>query len=170
MGAMKSRPGASANKPHPGMPRIEERGGTYFISFTMDRSLPPLSPAERQVVFDIITAGNGTRYRLFIAVVMPDHVHLVLQAVAQDGPVGLPKIMHRLKGFSALQVNKLRGRKGALWEARSHNRLIYSKKELEKMMNYIYMNPRENELAENPDDYPYLWRIRSDIKGKPQSE
>ena len=138
------------------MPRIEERGGTYFISFAMDRSLPPLSPAERQAVFEIITADHMAKYRLYIAVVMPDHVHIVLQAVAQDGPVGLPKIMHRLKGFSALQVNKLRGRKGPLWEARSHNRLLYSKKELEKVMGYIYMNPREKELAENPDDYPYL--------------
>ena len=146
------------------MPRVEEKGGTYFISFAMDRSLEPLSPAERQVAFEVITSGNELRYRLIIAVVMPDHVHILLQAVAHDGPVGLSKVMHHIKGFSALKINRLRGRKGPLWEGRSHNRLIYSKMEFEKMMRYVYENPREGGLSDNPEDYPYMWRIRKDTK------
>ena len=143
------------------MPRFEEKAGTYFITFALMLKANPLSAPERKEVFNIIRQGHSLRYDLYTLVVMPDHVHNILHAIAQESPVSLPTIMHHIKGFSAFKINKLRGRKGALWQARYHSRLLRNKKEFTKMMKYIIENPLRAKLVDNPEDYPYLW-----FKGK----
>jgi REP element-mobilizing transposase RayT len=143
----------------PGMPRIEDKGGTYFLNFSLLDKDDKLSECEREAVFRIIAQGHGPRYCLFAVAVMPTHVHLVLLAVADDKHVPLPTITHHIKGFSAYKVNQLRGRKGALWLPRSHNRLLWSQKQYRRFVRYIIDNPRRGELVEKPDDYPYLWYL-----------
>ena len=91
----------------PRMPRFEEKAGTYFITFSLKRRLMQLSPLERQEVYNIIRQGHGLRYDLYALVVMPDHVHIILHAIAEESPVSLPTIMHHIKGFSAFKINKL---------------------------------------------------------------
>jgi hypothetical protein len=139
------------------MPRKEEKGGTYFVNFSLLRDDDVLLEAERDAVLKVITEGENQRYRLFGAVVMPTHVHLVLQALADGVPVPLPKITHHIKGFSAKKVNELRTSKGALRRPRSHNRLIVSERELKQKLNYIFENPRRAGLVKDPKDYPHLW-------------
>jgi len=139
------------------MPRIEEKGGTYFINFSLLRDSDVLSEAERETELKIIKEGDGQRYLLYGVVVMPTHVHLVLQALSDGEPVPLPKITHHIKGFSAKKVNELRGTKGALWWPRSHNRLIVSERELRQKLNYIFEHPRRAGLVKDPNEYPHLW-------------
>jgi len=137
---------------------MEKPAGTYFVTFRLRQISHRLSIPERKVVFDIVVAGHKNRYDLHAAVVMEDHVHVLLQAaVSLTRTFPLPKIMHRIKGFSALQVNKLRRRKGALWQARYHNRLIASAHEYSQKLNYIVDNPRRAGLAADPNEYPCLW-------------
>jgi putative transposase len=139
------------------MPRLEVPAGTYFINFaSLDRD-DSFSPAERDAIFKVIRDGHRTSYVLNAVVVMPDHVHMILQAVVGEEPVELPKIMHRIKGYGALQVNKLRGANGSIWVSRYYNRLIFSEFELKQKLRYIIDNPRKANMVVHPDDYPYLW-------------
>ncbi len=150
------------------MPRVEEPGGTYFVNFSLLDELTALTPAEREAVLLVIMESNLKKYYLHAIVVMPTHVHMVVQALADGVPVPLPKITHHIKGFSAYKVNQLRGAKGPLWLPRSHNRLLISKYEYEQKLNYIYENPRCAELVDNPFDYPYLWFIGKDRNRNPE--
>jgi REP element-mobilizing transposase RayT len=144
---------------HPGMPRIEEEGGYYFVNFSLLREDDKLTPQEREAVFAVIRQGDRNRYSLHAVVVMPTHVHLILQAIVEDNPVPLPKITHHIKGFSALKVNRLRGGKGALWLPRSHNRLLITDHEYRQKLKYIYENPRRGKLVKDPENYPFLWYL-----------
>jgi REP element-mobilizing transposase RayT len=138
---------------------MEAAGGTYFVNFSLLRDDDVLTPPEREAVFAVIREGHVSRYELHAAVVMPTHVHLILLAVVGDAPVPLPKITHHVKGFSALKVNRLRGRKGALWMPRSHNRLLITDYEYRQKLKYIYENPRRGQLVKDPEDYPFLWYL-----------
>jgi REP element-mobilizing transposase RayT len=142
-----------------GMPRIEERGGTYFVNFHLRDKDDELSETDRETVLRVIAQGQGIRYRLYSVVVMPTHVHLIVQTVTGEKPVPLPKITQHIKGFSALKINQLRGCKGRLWQPRSHTRLLFTEKHIKRVANYIYDNPRREGLVEKPNEYQYLWYL-----------
>ena len=154
---MKKNPEYVDTSYKPRIPRLEIPAGTYFINFALlERNIKMLS-AEREIVFKLIREGHRDKYILNAVVVMPDHVHMVLQAVAGGEPVALPKIMHRIKGYSALLVNRMRGTNGTLWVPRYYNRLIFSEYELTQKLEYIFNNPRKAKIVANPNDYPFLW-------------
>jgi putative transposase len=66
--------------------------------------------------------------------------------------------MNGIKGASSHSVNKLLGRKGALWESESFDRIIRSDAEFEHRMLYIVQNPIAAGLAKGPDDYRWACR------------
>ena len=63
------------------------------------------------------------------------------------GDDALSKIMSRLKGASVHLINRAMRRTGRLWQ-----------RKLEKVREYICMNPVRAGLAATPDEYPWLWR------------
>ena len=150
------------------MPRIEESGGTYFVNFSLLDEKSALTTTERQLAYKVILDGNAIRYYLHAFVIMPTHVHLLVQALVDGKPVPLPKIMHNVKGYSALVINKSRGCKGALWLPRSNNRLITSTFEYDQKRDYIFDNPRRARLVKDPLEYPYLWFIGKDRDRNPE--
>jgi REP element-mobilizing transposase RayT len=62
--------------------------------------------------------GNAYRFHLHAAVVMPEHVHLLLTPLRDENgwPYGLPAILKSLKGASARAVNKLLATSGPVWQ------------------------------------------------------
>jgi len=90
---------------------------------------------------------------------MPDHVHLLLKPVVfeSDDDFSLSKILQGIKGFSAREINKSRGRKGALWLDESYDRIIRDYDEYLEKWNYIRDNPVRAELCQAPEEYEFLW-------------
>jgi putative transposase len=66
--------------------------------------------------------------------------------------------MQRIKGASSHSVKKFLGRRGALWEAESFDRIPRSDADFEYRMLYIVQNPIAAGLAKGPDDYRWGWR------------
>ena len=93
------------------------------------------------------------------AVVMPDHIHLILKpfVVESDTEYSLSKILQSIKGFSAREINKVRGTKGALWQDESFDRIIRDNDEYLEKWNYIRGNPVKVGLCQAPEEYPFLW-------------
>jgi REP element-mobilizing transposase RayT len=93
---------------------------------------------------------------------MPDHAHLVLSPLRrQDGWCwSLPEIMHTIKGSSACAINKLLGRRGAVWQQESFDHVLRSNESLDEKIEYICNNPVRAGLVPAPDQYPWLWRPR----------
>src|SRR6476661_3561210 len=86
-------------------------GSVYFVTFRLLEGV--LVPAERVLVLDHVKAGRGTFYALLAAVVMPDHVHIILKP---NPGFNLSRIMKGMKGASSRLVNEARGAKGRLWQ------------------------------------------------------
>ena len=144
------------------LPHFERPWGKYFITFaTQDHLVLP--ERARQIVLEAITHFHGFRYLLYAAVVMPDHVHLLIepqpkQRDADGNPVfwRLGDLMHSIKSFTANEINKDLGRTGPVWQKESHDRLIRSDADLGEKFDYIITNPQRAGLTAGAE-YPHVW-------------
>lgn len=96
---------------------------------------------------------------LEIAVVMPDHVHLIFWPRRNGSGLSysIPEIMKSIKGASAHKVNGLLRRKGQLWQTEFFDHVIRKDDNLQEKINYIRLNPVRRGLVERPEDYEWLW-------------
>jgi putative transposase len=75
--------------------------------------------------------------RLHAYVVMPNHVHVLLTAIA-----ALERITFLIKGRAARQANLLLGRTGKpFWQNESFDHWIRNPGEFERVLNYVKRNP-----------------------------
>jgi REP element-mobilizing transposase RayT len=84
-------------------------------------------------------------------VVMPDHVHVLLQL----GEAELDRVVRRLKARSALQLNRAIGRRGRFWAPGFHDHALRREENLKSVARYIVGNPLRARLVERVGDYPY---------------
>ncbi|HLW55138.1 MAG TPA: transposase [Candidatus Angelobacter sp.] len=103
--------------------------------------------------------GNGTKMRLFIAVVMPDHVHLIFMPLITETneTYTFAEIVGGIKGASAHTVNKLLKRSGTVWQDESFDHVIRRAESLQQKIDYVRQNPVRKGLVEKPEDYKWLW-------------
>ena len=103
-------------------------------------------PDVRKIVHNSILKFNGARYDVDAFVIMPNHVHAVLQM--RKGFL-LAKELKSLKGGSARRCNQLLQRTGTFWQEESWDRLVRDAKELEAYRKYIAENPAKAGLRED---------------------
>jgi hypothetical protein len=91
--------------------------------------------------------------------VMPDHVRLLFTALrdANGWTFALPEILRAMKGTSARDINKASGRTGPVWQNESFDHVLRGSQSLRETIDYIRRNPARRNLAEKPEDYPWLW-------------
>jgi hypothetical protein len=66
----------------------------------------------------------------------------------------LAKIMHSLKSYTANEGNRILGRRGkGFWQPESYDHWIRDDDELERIVEYIAMNPVKAGLAVRPSDW-----------------
>ena len=85
-------------------------------------------------------------------VVMPDHVHLLLQ-LAEAG--SLSRCVNRLKGAAARALNLEFGRKGPVWQRSFHDHLLRQEEDLATVGRYIVANPLRAGLVRRLGEYPH---------------
>jgi REP element-mobilizing transposase RayT len=126
-------------------------GHYYFITFaTKKRQL--LLPSHKDCVFNAIRFLDGKKYQLFSAVILNDHVHMIIKPVDT-----LSKIMHSIKSFTAHEINKLANRQGKVWQDENFDRVIRDEDELLKKTEYVVNNPIKAQLANNYEEYRWLY-------------
>ena len=136
------------------LPHLAKRDRTYFVTFaTRDRFVLP--PPARQIALDCCIHDHGLTYWLHTAVVMPDHAHLLFVPMEEWT---LDRILRRVKGVSARQINQHLQRSGPLWQDESFDRMLRSDEDVQKKGEYIANNPVRRGLAAAPAEYPWLWR------------
>jgi putative transposase len=140
------------NLPHWQMP-----GSTYFLTFRLKFGI--FTKNERIIVLDAIRHFHGIRYWVTTAVVMPDHAHLILRPANFKSDIEYPlsNILQTIKGFSAREINKIRGTKGSLWQDERFDRIVRDNNEYLEKWNYIRNNPVKVGLCQLPEEYPFLW-------------
>ncbi|MBI5835314.1 MAG: transposase [Armatimonadetes bacterium] len=91
---------------------------------------------------------DGERYRLWAWCVMPNHVHVMVEPLALHS---LSSVLHSWRTFAATGVNRLVGRRGALWQKESFDHLVRRQSAFDHFAAYILSNPRRAGLR----DWPY---------------
>jgi len=145
------------------LPQWHERGATYFVTFTLRRPLPIdlTRPDIGSMVLSALLEGDGTRYLLYDHTIMPDHVHLILKPLIEDGRVpALSLVMGKLKGSLSREINRALGRQGPLWQDESYTRIIRNEAEYHEKARYIYHNPVRRDLIADPAEWPW-WGMGS---------
>ena len=78
------------------------------------------------------------RYRLIAWVVMPNHVHALIEPRSEHL---LADILHAWKSFTANKINRLLGQDGPLWQREYWDRYIRDMEHLQSTFAYIHANP-----------------------------
>lgn len=140
------------------LPHWELEGAVYFITFrAIDDNF---NTEERQVILNILLDGHRNKLDLIAVQVMTNHVHLIIRLLDE---VGLSKTMQWVKGVTAREVNKLRGRKGSIWMVDYFDRIIRSESNLNEKLKYMFENPVRAGLIDKPEDWTG-WFIRKPTK------
>lgn len=90
--------------------------------------------------------------RLLAWVLMPDHVHWLLQA-GQCLPV--ETVVARMKSATGVQVNRTLSCAGALWEPAFHDRALRRENDLAAVARHIVATPLRAGLVDDIRDYPF---------------
>jgi REP element-mobilizing transposase RayT len=106
-------------------------------------------PEIFRLVDSVLNFFNGQRYALGEYVVMPNHVHALVQPLDDNC---LENILHSWKSFSAKQINKMSGSLGRVWHQESFDYIVRSPAQLARFEEYIQKNPNSLPFSERPDE------------------
>jgi REP element-mobilizing transposase RayT len=95
---------------------------------------------------------DGQRYRLLAWVVMPNHVHVLVETFPAHP---LAEVTHSWKSFTAKQANAILRCSGAFWQAESFDRFIRDEQHLANAVQYIHYNPVKAGLVQRPEEWRY---------------
>jgi REP element-mobilizing transposase RayT len=108
-------------------------------------------PAIAKLTEDALRFFDGQRYQLQAWVVMPNHVHLLVDV--WETP--LAELVKSWKSFVARKANKLLGRSGEFWEREYLDTVIEDDGHRRTAVRYIENNPTKAKLVLDPKDW--LW-------------
>jgi REP element-mobilizing transposase RayT len=142
------------------LPHLQCDGTPHFITFNTKfrRELPDWA---RDIALGCCVHDHEKRYILRVALVMPDHVHLILTPGTDETlrtVVSLVEIMKALKGASAHAINRRAGNHGAIWQEESFDRIVRSSESLDAKIAYILENPVRKGLVNDWREYRWIWR------------
>jgi REP-associated tyrosine transposase len=142
------------------LPHLQCDDRQHFVTFcTQHRWILP--ERIRQLVLECCTHDNATKFDLRVAVVMPDHVHMIFTPLLNELAMefhSLAEIMDAVKGASAHRINKALGRTGRVWQAESFDHVLRSSENLDAKIIYLLENPVRAGLVREWTDYPWLWK------------
>ena len=155
---------------HRRLPHLQKADTDLFVTFCSAGPLV-LSPPARDLVLEHCLREGGIlpltsnrasavpRIHLYAVVIMPDHVHLLLQPLrSPDGwPFPLVDILQSLKSSTAHRMNKLLHHSGPVWEEESFDHVLRSDESLQEKVEYLRQNPVRRGLVKRPEDYKWLW-------------
>ena len=110
-------------------------------------------PGLAKIVGDAIRFGDGTQYDLDNFIVMPNHVHAIVQF--RQGS-GLEIVSQSWMRFTARRINSVTGESGAFWQSEPFDHIIRSSEQFCYLHDYVADNPEKAGLV--PTDCLYWHR------------
>jgi len=131
--------------------RVSQPNCIYSITTVAAGRVPLFAnPQNAEQVMEALRHCEIARITNNLAwVVMPDHLHWLLQLQS----VSLGACLQRLKSRSARSI----GGAGSIWQTGYHDHAIRRDESLRDVANYLLHNPVRAGLCERPQDYPYAW-------------
>jgi REP element-mobilizing transposase RayT len=141
------------------LPHLQRDYKPHFLTFCTHHRWT-LPEQVRSVVLDCCLHDNGSKLDINVAVVMPDHVHLIFTPLVNfEGRTvwSLAEITDAIKGASAHKINRALDRRGRVWQAESFDHVLRSSESLDQKMQYLLENPVRRCLVRQSQDYPWIW-------------
>jgi len=134
--------------------RHSEIGRAYLITAVVNDREPVFADwrLARLLVAELRRAHEQQQATSLAWVVMPDHVHWLLQLQADN----LSSVIGAVKSRCARAVNQHTGRQGQFWQTGFHDHGIRDGEDLRPYADYLLANPLRAGLVEDIADYP-LW-------------
>jgi len=138
---------------------LDERSNDQLLS---DPRIAAVVRSSLYYVHEELKRYHPMSYRI-----MPNHVHLVFSLSDQsfqpnevvnpgeqtDSTSPLSRVMHSIKSFTAHEINKLTHSTGPVWQRESFDHWIRTDEELERIVEYVRMNPVKARLVQKPEDW-----------------
>ncbi len=94
---------------------------------------------------------DNMRYRLHAWCIMPNHVHVIVEAMPNQN---ISKIIHSWKSYTAHRANEILGLTGDFWQKDAYNHIIRSQKEYYFQIRYTWENPEKARLQ----NWQWRWK------------
>ncbi|HXU93409.1 MAG TPA: transposase [Gallionella sp.] len=134
--------------------RFSKHGRPYLITSVAHSRRPIFSDWQigRLLVEELRTTEKSGLVQSLAWVVMPDYLHWLL--ILQSGD--LPALMRRIKGCSAISINRALCSQGQVWQKGFHDHALRKDEDLQTVARYLVANPLRAGLVERIGDYS-LW-------------
>lgn len=132
----------------------------HFITFvTKFRWIMP--PSARDIVLSSCCHNHRKSYELNVAVVMPDHAHMIFASLVdeQERQIhSLNEIMRTIKSASAHLINRRLNRQGHVWQEESFDHVLRSSENLDAKVDHVLRNPVRKGLVAHWQEYRWIWQ------------
>jgi REP element-mobilizing transposase RayT len=125
----------------------------HLIIRTHDKRLLFADHALAKFIFDSIMNGPvASEAHLLAVCVMPDHVHLLLQALYTN----LIDLVGRWKIYTTNSLHEMEVN-GEIWQRSFYDHMMRADEDLQVAADYITNNPIKAGIAAEVGEYPYVW-------------
>jgi REP element-mobilizing transposase RayT len=141
------------------LPHLQRDNKPHFITFVSHHRWM-LPEQARDIVLKCCLHDHGLCYYLHAAVIMPDHVHLILVPLvnlAEKRVYWLPEILDAIKGASAHFINHALNRHGRVWQDEYFDHVLRSSESLDQKIEYVLNNPLRRGLVRYREEYQWTW-------------
>jgi sugar phosphate isomerase/epimerase/REP element-mobilizing transposase RayT len=104
-----------------------------------------------ELVQEALLFFDDERYRLLAWVVMPNHVHVLIEL----REIPMSKILSSWKGFTAKEANRILERAGRFWQVEYFDRYIRDEEHFRKAVHDIEWNPVKAHLVQRPEEWKW---------------
>ena len=134
--------------------RFDEYGRIYLLTSVTHNRIPIFAELKigRMLVDELRAVETDAIAQSIAWVVMPDHLHWLV--ALQSG--SLSALMQRIKGRSAISINRMLGCHGQIWQRGFHDNALRSEEDVHSTARYVVANPLRAGLVNKIGDYP-LW-------------
>ena len=140
--------------------RIAQQDRFFFVTTNLARGVATLSSVERTLILETLDAERlRTRFLIYAYVVLPDHLHLLLD----PGQAGLTNVLRNFKSKTALAIAAGRKTSGPFWQPRFFDFVCRRVSDFGKKLDYIHQNPVCAKLVATPEDWHWssaAWYLR----------
>jgi len=132
--------------------RYFKQGNVYFLTHVTHGRIPILIDQFDLVWLAIQSGKEETPFDLIAWVVLPDHLHIVIDPLDND----LSSLMKRIKlSFSTSYRKRVSMRAGRVWQYRFWDHIIRDQQDFNRHIDYVHYNPVKHGLAANPFQWDY---------------
>ncbi|MBI2190870.1 MAG: transposase [Planctomycetes bacterium] len=111
------------------------------------------NPSISEIVAGAFHHCDGEHYDLGDFVIMPNHVHVLVQPRVDNS---IREQCRAWKNFTAFKINRILGRRGTLWQTESYDHIVRDEEEFIHYRRYIAENPIRANLRS--DEFRYYRR------------